>query len=264
MSEHLDADSTSPTSAESDPSRSNETDDGCCDGGCCDGSDAGTVTRRRLSSGIVTSGLALGVSGCLGLEDEFGTSTPTFTPPPTYQPETSDTPTSPTSNRPTETETSTVATAPPSTATETAGPSPFVTLLDADGAPVTTDRLAFGDWLRVTPERTTDSLPKVLNLVRYPEDQYEAPTDFDALAAGYAAYSKICTHQGCEVNGRAGHNMVCPCHDGKYDALAGGTVIEGPPPEALAQFALSVRGDETLAVDTAANSNGLLSLGGLE
>ena len=52
-------------------------------------------------------------------------------------------------------------------------------------------------------------------------------------AAGLRAYSGVCTHFGCIVKWDAAlSQIVCPCHDGFFDPLDG-SVISGPPPEAL-------------------------------
>jgi Rieske Fe-S protein len=46
-----------------------------------------------------------------------------------------------------------------------------------------------------------------------------------------AAFSAICTHQGCTVNA-GGPRLHCPCHGSIYNAFTG-TVIQGPAPSAL-------------------------------
>ena len=51
---------------------------------------------------------------------------------------------------------------------------------------------------------------------------------------GLRAYSAVCTHFGCIVKWDAAiGQIVCPCHDGFFSPLDG-SVISGPPPEALA------------------------------
>jgi Rieske Fe-S protein len=50
------------------------------------------------------------------------------------------------------------------------------------------------------------------------------------------ALSRICTHQGCEVNfEKAGNKLVCPCHGANYQA-SDGAVISGPTTESLAKI----------------------------
>jgi Rieske Fe-S protein len=57
------------------------------------------------------------------------------------------------------------------------------------------------------------------------------------------AYSSICTHLSCAVLPRPREAaLVCPCHDGKFDARTG-AVLQGPPPRPLPVIALEERPD---------------------
>jgi Rieske Fe-S protein len=50
---------------------------------------------------------------------------------------------------------------------------------------------------------------------------------------GIVAYSAECTHFTCIVHYEPElRQLMCPCHDGYFDAVDG-TVISGPPPEPL-------------------------------
>lgn len=50
---------------------------------------------------------------------------------------------------------------------------------------------------------------------------------------GFVAYSAQCTHFTCIVHFESElGQLMCPCHDGYFDALDG-SVISGPPPEPL-------------------------------
>ncbi len=62
------------------------------------------------------------------------------------------------------------------------------------------------------------------------------------------AYEQKCTHLSCAVffSRERGH-IVCPCHNGGFDARSG-HVLYGPPPRALRQFAVEVRGDQVVLV----------------
>ena len=54
------------------------------------------------------------------------------------------------------------------------------------------------------------------------------------------AFSKICTHLGCEVEWKPEENIFfCPCHLGKFNA--NGKNIAGPPPRPLDQFKVEVK-----------------------
>lgn len=51
--------------------------------------------------------------------------------------------------------------------------------------------------------------------------------------AGVNAFSAICTHLGCVVQwDKAGGYILCPCHEGRFNAQTG-AVISGPPPSPL-------------------------------
>lgn len=54
------------------------------------------------------------------------------------------------------------------------------------------------------------------------------------------AFSKICTHLGCEVEWHADKRIFfCPCHKGYYDA--NGKNIAGPPPRPLSTYKVKVK-----------------------
>ncbi|MEO7997340.1 MAG: Rieske 2Fe-2S domain-containing protein [Gemmatimonadaceae bacterium] len=50
----------------------------------------------------------------------------------------------------------------------------------------------------------------------------------------YKAFTSICTHEGCSVNGYTGQRMVCPCHGSEYDLT--GKVVAGPAPLPLREY----------------------------
>jgi len=56
----------------------------------------------------------------------------------------------------------------------------------------------------------------------------------------FAAYSAICTHQGCEVSRATAQAIICTCHDSQF-STANGKRISGPASEALANFAVVER-----------------------
>lgn len=65
---------------------------------------------------------------------------------------------------------------------------------------------------------------------------------------GAHAFSAICTHLGCVVEWEqdAGY-IVCPCHDGRFNAQTGG-VISGPPPSGLEPRDVVVEDDTVFVV----------------
>lgn len=60
-----------------------------------------------------------------------------------------------------------------------------------------------------------------------------------------AAFSAICTHQGCAVV-PAGQQLDCPCHGSTYNATTG-AVITGPAPRPLPTVAVKLSGDDIVA-----------------
>jgi len=66
--------------------------------------------------------------------------------------------------------------------------------------------------------------------------------------AGIAAFSAVCTHLGCIVDfDTTARQIVCPCHDGRFNA-ATGVVVSGPPPRPLPPVTTAVEGDEIFLV----------------
>jgi len=59
-----------------------------------------------------------------------------------------------------------------------------------------------------------------------------------------AAFSAICTHQGCTVM-PVGNQLDCPCHGSVYNATTG-AVLSGPAPLPLPSVQVSLSGDNVL------------------
>jgi Rieske Fe-S protein len=59
---------------------------------------------------------------------------------------------------------------------------------------------------------------------------------------GVVAYSAICPHAGCEVNGWAADQQLleCSCHYSHYDPRAAAAVVDGPAPRPLAALPLQI------------------------
>jgi nitrite reductase/ring-hydroxylating ferredoxin subunit len=67
-------------------------------------------------------------------------------------------------------------------------------------------------------------------------------------AGKFVAYSRRCTHLSCPVEVQTDkRRLYCPCHNGAF-SLDDGRVLQGPPPRALPQIVLEIRGDEIFAI----------------
>jgi Rieske Fe-S protein len=79
-------------------------------------------------------------------------------------------------------------------------------------------------------------------LFRYPTEH--DPAILVRLPGGeLRAFSQKCPHLGCVVYWDAARRqMLCPCHDGVFDASTGG-VLAGPPQRPLGRIDVEVRSD---------------------
>jgi Rieske Fe-S protein len=79
-------------------------------------------------------------------------------------------------------------------------------------------------------------------LFRYPTEH--DPAILVRLAGGEPrAFSQKCTHLGCVVYwSRERAQMLCPCHEGVFEARTGG-VVAGPPQRPLGRIDVEVRAD---------------------
>ncbi|SEW51285.1 Rieske (2Fe-2S) protein [Chitinophaga arvensicola] len=60
----------------------------------------------------------------------------------------------------------------------------------------------------------------------------------------WRAYEQKCTHLSCAVYYKPGSSqIVCPCHEGFFDAMTG-EVIAGPPPRPLPALEVVVKGED--------------------
>ena len=61
----------------------------------------------------------------------------------------------------------------------------------------------------------------------------------------WRAYSAICTHLNCTVQFQQSTRQIwCACHNGYYDL--NGKVVSGPPPRALEEYAVRIRGEDVV------------------
>jgi rieske iron-sulfur protein len=88
--------------------------------------------------------------------------------------------------------------------------------------------------------RNGSRLNKIV-LVRLDPATLVAPTQ-ERSADGVVAYSAICSHAGCEVNGWIAEERIleCLCHNSRYDPSNAAAIIDGPTTRALAALPLKV------------------------
>jgi rieske iron-sulfur protein len=96
--------------------------------------------------------------------------------------------------------------------------------------------------------RNGSRLNKIL-LVRLDPTSLAGPTR-ERSADGVVAYSAICPHAGCEVDGWVAEQRIleCPCHNSRYDPRDAAAIVDGPTTRALAALPLkTINGKLTVA-----------------
>jgi rieske iron-sulfur protein len=88
--------------------------------------------------------------------------------------------------------------------------------------------------------RNGSRLNKIV-LVRLDPESLAGPTR-ERAADGVVAYSAICPHAGCEVNGWVEEQRIleCPCHNSRYDPRNAAAIVDGPTTRALAALPLKI------------------------
>ena len=61
----------------------------------------------------------------------------------------------------------------------------------------------------------------------------------------FAAFSSICTHEGCEVGDVSGGTINCPCHGSQF-SIEDGSVVTGPATAPLPEVEVTVDGDSVV------------------
>ena len=62
----------------------------------------------------------------------------------------------------------------------------------------------------------------------------------------YRAFSKVCTHQGCDVSRVDGGVIICPCHNSEF-SIRDGSPQSGPARQALPETKVTLDGDNIVA-----------------
>jgi Rieske Fe-S protein len=65
-------------------------------------------------------------------------------------------------------------------------------------------------------------------------------------AGDFRAFSKVCTHQGCDVSKVDGGVIICPCHGSEF-SIQTGAPQNGPARQALPETKVKVDGDNIVA-----------------
>lgn len=73
----------------------------------------------------------------------------------------------------------------------------------------------------------------------------------ERAADGVVAYSAICPHAGCEVNGWIDEQKIleCPCHNSRYNPREGAAIIDGPTTRGLAALPLKIVDDKLVVAN---------------
>ncbi|MFC3739024.1 Rieske (2Fe-2S) protein [Paractinoplanes deccanensis] len=66
------------------------------------------------------------------------------------------------------------------------------------------------------------------------------------VAGTYKAFSKVCTHAGCDVNKVDAGEISCPCHNSKF-SIETGQPTSGPATKALPETKVKKDGDNIVA-----------------
>ncbi|MCM4081337.1 Rieske (2Fe-2S) protein [Paractinoplanes hotanensis] len=66
------------------------------------------------------------------------------------------------------------------------------------------------------------------------------------VAGTFKAFSKVCTHAGCDVNKIDGGQISCPCHNSRF-SIETGEPTSGPATKALPATEVKVDGDNIVA-----------------
>jgi ubiquinol-cytochrome c reductase iron-sulfur subunit len=108
--------------------------------------------------------------------------------------------------------------------------------VDAAGTPVVFADVVDGDLLTVYPEGHVDDVDSQAVLIKEPPERYSSiAEDGGWIVDGAVIYSKLCTHMACSLGlyQQASGTLLCPCHQGVFDVLAGGIAVHGPPERRL-------------------------------
>lgn len=123
-------------------------------------------------------------------------------------------------------------------------------LMTPEGTPVTVNALEPGNqFMIVFPEDSIGDERAQTMLLRVKPEELRLPWNRSNWAPmGYLAYSRVCTHAGCDVAlyETTTHELMCPCHQSTFDILHAAEPTGGPAARPLPQLPLSVDSDGVL------------------
>ncbi len=115
-------------------------------------------------------------------------------------------------------------------------------LVSYEGEPIRPDELRTGSVTTVFPDERVGDADSQALLIAVEPDLLRLDTGAPQTVEGLVCFSKICTHAGCPVGlyRSAVHELLCPCHQSKFDVLRGAQPISGPTTRPLPQLPLGV------------------------
>lgn len=118
-------------------------------------------------------------------------------------------------------------------------------LVTPEGEPVRADGLEPGTFLSVFPEGRTEEPDSQAILIRLRTDRSPPGRTAEEAPEDLVVYSKICTHAGCLVGlyDVRTQRLLCPCHQGTFDAADRARPVAGPAPRGLPQLPIRVDGE---------------------
>jgi quinol---cytochrome c reductase iron-sulfur subunit len=114
-------------------------------------------------------------------------------------------------------------------------------LTTEDGKPVTVTSLDVGSGITVFPSDKLGNERAQTMLLRVPPHLLQLPANRqDWAPMGYVAYSRLCTHAGCNVALFEENplQLLCPCHQSTFDPTRGAKPSGGPAVRSLPQLPL--------------------------
>ncbi len=117
-----------------------------------------------------------------------------------------------------------------------------IRLVGFDGRPLRPDNLRAGAVETVFPQAAVGSYDSQALLIAVDPEKVDLPEGSPPTVEGLLCFSKVCTHAGCPVGlyRSAVGELLCPCHQSRFDVFRGAIPISGPTVRPLPQLPLGV------------------------